>query len=154
MTFYHRIRKLNQRNLILQICRDECEVLEYQLCHKELAIARSQPMISHQLVLPNCTELPVIGSTENYNCVKLGMPAMNQLIRPHSCFREDGSDYRGTMSVTKSGQTCKPWHLSLDGAKNGGFLDIELVGGHNYCRNPAKSGHGQDQPWCFTNDPR
>ena len=57
----------------LQICRDECEVLEYKLCTKELAIARSQSLISHQLVLPDCQELPVIGSTENYNCVHLGM---------------------------------------------------------------------------------
>ena len=47
--------------ILFQICRDECEVLEYQLCQKELAIARSQPMISHQLVLPDCKELPVIG---------------------------------------------------------------------------------------------
>ena len=133
-----------------QICRDECEVLEYQLCQKELAIARSQPMISHQLVLPNCKELPVIKTTQSYNCVQLGMPALTHLIRPHSCYKDDGSDYRGTVSVTKSGTTCKPWHLSLDGA---GFNSIELVGGHNYCRNPTHNGK-EDQPWCFTNDPR
>ena len=136
--------------LSLQICRDECEVLEYQLCQKELAIARSQPMISHQLVLPDCKELPVIGSTDNYNCVRLGIPELTQLIKPHACYRDDGSDYRGTVSVTKSGLTCKPWHLSLD---SDGFNSIELVGGHNYCRNPTHNGH-EDQPWCYTNDPR
>ena len=72
--------------LTFQICRDECEVLEYQLCQKELAIARSQPMISHQLVLPDCKELPVIGSADNYNCVKLGMQH-NSLLKPHACYR-------------------------------------------------------------------
>lgn len=126
-------------------------MLEYSLCHKELALVRSQPMISHQLVLPDCKELPVIGTTDNYNCVRLGMPTVTQLIKPHACFRDDGSDYRGTVSVTKSGSTCKPWHLSLD---QDGFNAIELVGGHNYCRNPAHNGREEDQPWCFTNDPR
>ena len=73
--------------ITFQICRDECEVLEYQLCQKELAIARSQPMISHQLVLPDCKELPVIGSADNYNCVRLGMQHSNSLLKPHSCYR-------------------------------------------------------------------
>ena len=85
--------------MFFQICRDECEVLEYKKCPKELAIARSQPMISHQLVLPDCQELPVIGSPDSHNCVRLGMPGINHLIQPHSCFREDGSDYRGTVSL-------------------------------------------------------
>ena len=49
--------------LLFQICRDECDVLEYDLCHKELAIVRDQPMLSHQLVLPDCGSLPVIGSS-------------------------------------------------------------------------------------------
>lgn len=79
-----------------QICRDECEILEYDLCQRELAIARTQPMIHHQLVLPDCHELPVISTTASYNCVRLGMPSVSgqQLIKPHSCYKEDGHDYR------------------------------------------------------------
>ena len=28
----------------------------------------------------------------------------------------------------------------------------ELVGGHNYCRNPTPE--TDSEPWCYTNDPR
>ena len=103
---------------IFQICRDECEVLEYSLCHRELEIARAQPLISHQLVLPDCAELPVVGATASYNCVRLGLPQLsdrNQLLKPHSCYAGDegGKGYRGTASVTRSGRTCKPWYLTF-----------------------------------------
>ena len=30
---------------------------------------------------------------------------------------------------------------------------VELVGGHNYCRNPDGP-ERMSQPWCYTNDPR
>ena len=96
-------------------------------------------------------------SADNYNCVRLGLVKVGQQIKPHhSCYRDDGSDYRGTVSVTVSGQTCKPWHLSLDAGSSHGdsFNSIELMGGHNYCRNPTHNGRKEDQPWCFTNDPR
>ena len=82
----------------LQVCRDECETLEYDLCSQELAIARAQPMINHQLVLPVCAELPVVGSTLSYNCVRLGIPHVTKLIRPHGCYVDDGAGYRGAVS--------------------------------------------------------
>ena len=142
-----------------QVCRDECEILEYDVCRKELEIARSQPMINHQLVLPDCQQLPVVGSTESYNCVRLDMPHVaRQLIKPHSCFAGNGHDYRGTVSMTQSGLTCKPWHLSFKSTAVGvggdkSHQNVELVGGHNYCRNPAGA-EQEGQPWCYTNDPR
>ena len=58
------------------------------------------------------------------------------------------SNFRGTISVTQSGNTCKPWHLFFTDNLN----QVELVGGHNYCRNPNGK-DALDQPWCFTNDP-
>ena len=71
------------------------------------------------------------------------------LVRPHNCYADNGVDYRGTVSVTRSGQTCAPWHLSFED----GFNHLELVGGHNYCRNP-KGENQEEEPWCYTNDPR
>jgi len=47
--------------------RDECDVLENDICRTELAIAKSHPMIGHQMGLPECTELPPIGSRKHIN---------------------------------------------------------------------------------------
>jgi len=71
----------------LQVCRDECEVLEYDVCRKELILARSQPLIHHQMALPECAELPRIGTPDSYNCVRLGIPQVaQQLIKPMMCY--------------------------------------------------------------------
>ena len=149
------------QRLLLQICRDECEVLEYDVCAKELMLVNAQPMINHQLVLPVCTELPRINTPEAYNCVRLGIPRVNdqQLVKPMMCYNGDrGEDYRGTVSVTKSGLTCKPWHLNFtkgreEEEKGAGFeKQPALMGGHNYCRNPTGS-EQEEEPWCYTNDP-
>ncbi|CAB4068987.1 ROR1 [Lepeophtheirus salmonis] len=123
-----------------KICRDECEVLEYDTCHKELAIVKGQPMLNHQLVLPDCKELPVIGTSGNYNCVRLGIPGVVQLIKPHGCYVGNGGDYRGTVSVTSSGRTCKPWHLSSSGLSGNSVSNKELE-------------EKEEQPWCYTNSP-
>ena len=66
-------------------------------------------MINHQLVLPVCHELPVVGSTLSYNCVRLGIPHVTKLIRPHGCYVDDGAGYRGTVSVTQSGRQVAFW---------------------------------------------
>ena len=92
-----------------KICRDECEILEHDVCQSELAIAKRHPLLGHQMVLPDCEELPPIGSRESEDCVKLGFPLVNQLIQPHSCFKGNGEEYRGTTSTTKSGYACVPW---------------------------------------------
>ena len=69
-------------------------------------------MLDYQIVLPDCNKLPVIGMDNN--CVRLGMPLATQLIKPHSCFVQNGEDYRGTVSMSKSGRTCQPWHASFN----------------------------------------
>ena len=57
-----------------KICRDECEILEHRVCKAELAIARTHPLLGHQMVLPDCEALPPVGSRESRDCVKLGFP--------------------------------------------------------------------------------
>ena len=107
-------------------------------------------------MLPECSELSRIGTPESYNCVRLGLPHVSgNLIRPMMCYNGDrGEDYRGTVSVTRSGRTCKPWHLNFGAEENDLSKDTSLMGGHNYCRNPGAISGGESQPWCYTNDPR
>ena len=132
-----------------KLCREECEVLDEDYCKAELETARSHPAIFQQMVFPECEDLPPIGSMESHNCVRLGIPNTHQLIKPHSCYNGVGASYRGTHSMTSSGAHCKPW-------KEQHMINIlpdhpELLGGHNYCRNPAGSLE-MEEPWCFTDD--
>ncbi|KAI3362262.1 hypothetical protein L3Q82_012228 [Scortum barcoo] len=136
-----------------QLCRDECEALENDLCHAEYTIARSNPMILMQLELPTCHLLPRPGTPDAASCMRIGVPQqkLGPYSPPDSCYNGSGADYRGTVSTTKSGLRCQPWiaqqphnhHLSQEYP--------ELWGSHNFCRNPGGMMQG---PWCFTMDPR
>ena len=132
-----------------KICREECEVLEQDYCQSELETARSHPAIFQQMVFPECEELPALGSMESHNCVRLGIPGTAHLIQPHSCYTGVGDQYRGTHSMTSSGQHCKPWRDQLIIDMFPGHM--ELVGGHNYCRNPPGD-QEMEEPWCYTDD--
>jgi len=61
------------------------------------------------------------------------------------------SDYRGRISVTKSGETCQAWssvtpHIPFYTPTKNPLLGLA----QNYCRNPDESSGG---PWCYTTDP-
>ncbi|XP_066288248.1 apolipoprotein(a)-like [Branchiostoma lanceolatum] len=63
--------------------------------------------------------------------------------------KPDGSDYRGNLSVTRSGKTCQRWDVNFPHRRNYRPEEYpELV--ENYCRNP-----GVDEAflWCYTTDP-
>ncbi|XP_013780639.2 inactive tyrosine-protein kinase transmembrane receptor ROR1-like [Limulus polyphemus] len=129
-----------------QVCRDECEALEYKMCRLEYFNAKRHPVISQQNILPVCKDLPPIGSKESQNCVRLGVPNAMQINPKHTCFVGTGDDYRGTVSYTASGLTCQHWSQQVYYQSS---EYPELTGGHNFCRNPGST---ESQPWCFTKD--
>ncbi|KAL8575332.1 hypothetical protein ACOMHN_003166 [Nucella lapillus] len=130
-----------------QICRDECEVLENDVCKTEYVLAKSHRLIGDRL-LPDCMSLKGPSTPEGDNCVRVNVPNADSVNKKHKCYNGTGRQYMGRVSRTKSGLQCQAWNSDTPHAhsyKSSKFP--ELAGGHNYCRNPGDSMSG---PWCFT----
>ncbi|XP_033636995.1 inactive tyrosine-protein kinase transmembrane receptor ROR1-like [Asterias rubens] len=129
-----------------ELCRDECEILELDMCQQEYAIAKEYPGVT----LPDCQRLPQIGTKESENCIRIGIPSV-KAVTDVKCYNGTGIHYRGKVNHTKSGYECQPWDSQQP---HGHYLMPatypELAGGHNYCRNPDNA---LDKPWCFTMNP-
>lgn len=155
-----------------RICREECEMLENELCRKEYAIAKRHPLIGHQVPLVECSDLPLEGTSEARDCLTLGLSAasnvqeskyfftltiffhkysiiskltlfVNMFLADDYCYWGSGKSYRGTVKTSVSGKPCLRWFHHF----NLPISDYpELAGRHSYCRNP---GGKESQPWCY-----
>lgn len=124
-----------------RVCKDDCLLLETELCMKEYAIARRHPIIGLIPKLEECELLPdeIDGSVRN--CLPLGVELQN-IDKDDNCFWDQGHMYRGTQDVSMSGKKCLRWAHQL----HIGLSDNLELTGHNYCRNP---GNVESQPFCY-----
>ena len=107
---------------VKRICRNECELLENELCQKEYAIAKRHPTIGQMLPLEDCHNLP-----DTKDCSKLGITI--DVDETETCYWENGSGYRGTIDRSASGKQCLPWALRMKEIAN-----YPELAGQSYCR--------------------
>ncbi|KAK6180051.1 hypothetical protein SNE40_012270 [Patella caerulea] len=137
-----------------QICKDECEMLEDDICKTEYILAKRHPLIGNRL-LPDCSKLADPGTPEGDNCIRIGVvnKRFNNKNRKTNrddpdCYNGTGSSYNGKTSRTKSGHTCQSWTSNKPHQHFYSARYPELAkDGNNYCRNP---GNEESEPWCFT----
>ncbi|XP_043466706.1 tyrosine-protein kinase transmembrane receptor Ror [Leptopilina heterotoma] len=133
----------NLNNRVRRICREECEMLENELCRKEYAIAKRHPQIGQQVPLVECSDLPLNGTEEAVDCLSLGISSEIQIHKEDNCYWGTGQSYRGIVQRSISGRMCLTWSHQF----NLQISDyLELAGSHSYCRNP---GGKELHPWCY-----
>lgn len=122
--------------ILRRVCKQDCEILENELCETEYAIAKHHPHIGKQLILEECQDL----LDHDPDCLKIPIGLM---VSDDKCYWENGNSYLGTASVADNGMPCIKWSKQLHVTPR----DYpELAGRHSYCRNP---GGLKSQPWCF-----
>jgi len=104
-----------------RICREECELLENELCQKEYAIAKRHPVIG-MVGVEDCQQLP-----QHKDCLSLGITI--EVDKTENCYWEDGSTYRGVANVSASGKPCLRWSWLMKE-----ISDFPELIGQNFCR--------------------
>lgn len=128
-------------NSLRRICRDECLVLENELCSKEYSIAKRHVILGKILELEVCETLPLEREPSSKQCLKLGVGDLN-LNRDEKCYWDSGKLYRGDQDESGSGKKCIRWSHQFRILVS----DYPELAGHNYCRNP---GDLESEPFCF-----
>uniref|UniRef100_A0A915KE26 Uncharacterized protein n=1 Tax=Romanomermis culicivorax TaxID=13658 RepID=A0A915KE26_ROMCU len=129
---------------VLKICKHDCSVVEKDLCPEEYSKARSQDLVGHGNLLPDCGELP----DHVTKCAKL-LGDFDELPRDDPCYAGNGVGYRGTVSITEHGKKCQRWiEVRKKFSEYSSSKYLELTD-NNFCRNP---GGEKTRPWCFTLD--
>ncbi|XP_075974386.1 tyrosine-protein kinase transmembrane receptor Ror-like [Anticarsia gemmatalis] len=123
--------------VLRRVCRQDCEILENELCQKEYAIAKRHPHIGQQLTLEECQDLP----EDDPDCLRISIGSV--MVSDDECYWENGNSYLGRVNVANNGMPCVEWSKQLH-VKVSDFP--ELAGRHSYCRNP---GGVKEQPWCI-----
>lgn len=122
-----------------RVCKEDCLMLETEICLKEYAIAKRHPIIGQIPQLEECEILPE--EIDESHCLSLGVELQN-VDKEHTCFWDQGNMYRGVQDFTVSGKKCLRWshqfHISLG--------DNPELTGHNYCRNPDNL---EQEPFCY-----
>ncbi|KAJ8916666.1 hypothetical protein NQ315_000311 [Exocentrus adspersus] len=129
-----------------RICRDECMLLENELCSKEYSIAKRHLLISQIMNLEECEQLPLESEASSKHCLSLGVGDLT-LNKDEKCYWDQGRLYRGDQDRALTGEKCLRWshqfHLPLS--------NYPELAGHNYCRNP---GDVEDEPFCYVEQNR
>lgn len=132
---------------VRRICRNDCELLENELCQMEYGIAKRHPTIGQKLPLEDCFNLPIIheniksyssnGNTvsvisNNFDkpqndCSKLGI--VIDVDETENCYWENGAGYRGATAVSANGNTCLKWARLMKE-----ISDYPELAGQNFCR--------------------
>lgn len=55
------------------MCRDECEILEQDVCSMEFTLAKLNPEPELKSLLPTCQNLPRVGEQAYCNCLRIGV---------------------------------------------------------------------------------
>ncbi|KAJ8954467.1 hypothetical protein NQ314_007073 [Rhamnusium bicolor] len=126
----HKFKTIRSKltNSLRRICRDECILLENELCSKEYSIAKRHLVIGQIMELEVCEQLPLEREASSKHCLTLGVGDLT-LNREEKCFWDKGKMYRGDQDRTALGEKCLRWSHQFHMPPS----DFPELAGHNYC---------------------